>query len=112
MGDPLVSALNDLIANDPVLRDLFPRTTSPGYRYWELKKGEVRNRYAREYCYTTKRAVGPNGGKAGFWAMVYERRGDTLVLKRACRSRRRKDARARAYRWFQRAQGRRQEGAA
>jgi hypothetical protein len=109
MDDPLMDALNNLIANDPTLRELFPVTYSPSYRYWELKKGEAHNRYARQYCYTTKRANGPDGGKAGFWAMVYEvhpvPNGQTLKLKRACRSRRRKDARARAYRWYQRARG-------
>jgi hypothetical protein len=101
--DSFMDSLNQLIRNDPTFRDLFPQTSSPSYRYWTLKAGEAHNRHAREYAYTTQRARGPGGKPVGFYAMIYERVGNELRLKKAVRFARRSKAKERAHAWFQKA---------
>jgi len=102
-----MDALNEFIANDPTLRDVFRGVSSPSLRYWTIKKGVAHNRYERHYAYATQKARGPDHGPIGFYAMVYEVHPEdrTTRLVRSVHFKRRKSAKARAYRWYMTALG-------
>lgn len=107
MPDSMMDTLNEFIRNDPTLRDVFGYSSSPSYRYWSIKKGTAHNRYRRDYAYATQKARGPGGQPVGFYAMIYEHHPEnhTIRLVKSLRFRRRKSAKARAYRWYATAMG-------
>lgn len=100
----MLSALNDFLGSRPEFASLFPRAA--GFRYWVLTKKASGGRWERWYAWTPKRANGPDGGKAGFYALEYVKKADGAHLVRSVRFARRRLAKARALAWYEAAKRR------